>query len=200
MNYEVKEKKFYELKDLKNILNYEYNLKHLETTFDLEKYLLVLMISYEKNNGDILEKEIQFPIEFNTSMTEQLTTTVKNIDIKHIENSGIEIVFEFDVNIENITSNDIEPDKKEIKEIYQQELEEILTERVEVVEEKENIKLLENDEDDSFLNLKTDFVKFKVINLEEQSIDKISAKYNISIEHLFELKKSNNKLIVYDKE
>ena len=82
------------------------------------------------------------------------------------------------------------------------ELEEKLQLRDEEVEDKkEEIALnIGCDENDSFLNLKTDFIRCKVINLDDNNLDKLSKKYNLSMDYLFNLKKSNNKLIVYDKD
>ena len=121
MNYEVKEKKFFELKNIKKVLKFDYNFRYVETTFDLEKYVLELVLLYEDINEEKIEEEIELPIEFNTSMTEQLSADVKDIDIKTIEGNGVEICFEFSININNITSTEKEEEKQEIKEIYQQE-------------------------------------------------------------------------------
>ena len=44
------------------------------------------------------------------------------------------------------------------------------------------------------------YSKYKVINLAEENLDKISAKYKLSIEYLYELKRSNTKVIVHDNE
>ena len=202
MNYEVKEKKFFELKNIKKVLKFDYNLRHVETTFDLEKYVLELVLLYEDINEEKIEEEIELPIEFNTSMTEQLSADVKDIDIKTIVGNGVEICFEFLIKIDNINSTEKEEEKQEIKEIYQQELEEKLQLRDEEVEDKkEEIALnIGCDENDSFLNLKTDFIRCKVINLDDNNLDKLSKKYNLSMDYLFNLKKSNNKLIVYDKD
>lgn len=202
MNYEVKEKKFFELKNIKKVLKFDYNLRHVETTFDLEKYVLELVLLYEDINEEKIEEEIELPIEFNTSMTEQLSADVKDIDIKTIEGNGVEICFEFLIKIDNINSTEKEEEKQEIKEIYQQELEDKLQLRDEEVEVKKEEILLNIgcDENDSFLNLKTDFIRCKVINLDDNNLDKLSEKYNFSMDYLFNLKKSNNKLIVYDKD
>ena len=204
MIYEVKEKKFHEVSDIKKILNYKAELKHLETTFELEKYLLDVNFFYIDFNGLERNTMCNLPIDFNTTMTEQLLAKLESLEVNAEENKGINLTFNIIVEVNEIDEEpaDIIIDKKEIKEIYQQELEEKINERDEVIIEN-NVNLVVDDSvsiDYDFLSLKTEFVKYKVINLDEVFLDKISLKYNIPIDKLYNLKNSNNKLIVYDKE
>ena len=204
MNYEVKEKKFYEVSNIKKIENYQAVLKHLETTFDLEKYLLEIDFFYVDLNDLNQVVKYSLPIDFNTTMTEQLEAKLLSVKVSEEENKGINIMFELEVEVSEIADEpmDIEVDKQEIKETYQQELEEKFCEREEVVTENPvNVMVdVSSNENDDFLKLNTTYIKYKVINLDEISLDKISVKYNIPMDKLYNLKTSKNKLIVYDKE
>lgn len=205
MKYEVKEKKFFENIGIKQIIDYSYFFKHLETTFDLEKYLLELKVSIENMNNEIMDKEFNLPIEFNTSMTEQLTAKLIKVEANLLENKGINFEIFLEVNIDEITNSEEEiiQEKQEIKEIYQKELEEKLDSREQIISEEVAQVIYDTDEDvrgDNFLNLNTDFVRYKVINLDDNSLDKISVKYGLSINYLYELKNTKSKLIVHDNE
>lgn len=201
MKYDVKEKKYYNIEGINKITNYDYYFEHVETTFDLEKYQIVLEITYENNFDKLEEKEIVIPVDFTTSMTEQLEAIVKDINVFVDDGKGIVIEMNVEINVESI-----EEDKQEIKEIYQQELVEKLSEReeiVEIVEEEPINKILESAEKIEYSlldNLNNEFVKYKIINLDENSLDKISVKYNLSMEYLYNAKKNSGKIIVYDKE
>lgn len=204
MKYEVKEKKFYEHNGVKNIVEYNYLFKHLETTFDLEKFLLELKVKIENKNNEIIDKEFNLPIEFNTSMTEQLTANLIKVEAFVEEDKGINFEIYLEISIEEISNEneDLVIEKQEIKEIYQKELEEKLESREEETESKIEIILdmEEYNDEGLFTNLKTDFVRYKIINLDDNSLDKISVKYGLSMNYLYDLKNSKSKLIVYDKE
>lgn len=203
MIYEVKEKKFHEIIGIKKILDYEALLKHLETTFELEKYLLEIKLSYVDIDNKQELNTLNLPIDFDTSMTEQVSANLNSVEFTVDENKGVNIIFNINVIVEEIENNNIDiiEEKKEIKETYQQELEEIINIREDTMDNKVNV-IVENsaEDNDNFLNLSTTYIKYKVINLDENSLDKISIKYNISMEKLYNIKNSNNKLIVYDKE
>ena len=203
MIYEVKEKKFHEIIGIKKILDYEALLKHLETTFELEKYLLEVKLSYVDIDNKEELNTLNLPIDFDTSMTEQVSANLNSVEFTVDENKGVNIIFNINVIVEEIENNNIDiiEEKKEIKETYQQELEEIINIREDTMDNKVNV-IVENSAEDNynFLNLSTTYIKYKVINLDENSLDKISIKYNISMEKLYNIKNSNNKLIVYDKE
>ena len=212
----MNEKKHYKIEDIIKINNFTYELKHLETTFDLEKYNLEVNLDYVDSFLEVQNKVINLPIELNTTMTEQLTANITKLDIITVKNNGIDLDITLDIEVVEIESA-----KEEIKEIYQQELTEKMGQREdEIIEEKEElveeiieekecnifeIKTCENNDDEtlefSFLNnLKCDYAKYKVLSLDDSSLDKISAKYNLPMDLLYDAKKSNNKVIVYDKE
>ncbi len=200
MRYEVCEKKYYKISDIVKINNFSYELKHIETTFDQEKYNLEISLNYVDSFLEEKSKEITLPIELATTMTEQLTAKINNLDIKIVKNNGVDIDISFDIEVFKI-----EEEKEEIKEIYQQELEEKLehqrVDEVIIEEEKMEIIVIEEETKSNFLdNLKSDYAKYKVLTLEDSSLDKISAKYNLSINFLYDAKKANNKVIVHDKE
>ncbi len=207
MKYEVSEKKFYKIENISKVLDIEYELKHLETTFDLEKYDLEINLKYEDINVEEQSLNVVMPIELATSMTEQLFATINNLEVKLVNNDGIELDITLDIEV-----IEIDIDKEEIHEIYQAELEAKLQEREEIVveeivEQNETIEPImtintaqDNNSDNLFSNLKTEYVKYKVISLDENSLDKISVKYNLALDYLYNLKKINNKVIVYDKE
>ena len=209
MKYEVNEKKMYEVLDINNIKDYIYELKHLQTTFELEKYALEINLVYEDLQLEEKNENIILPIDLTTTMTEQLFANVKKVELNLIKGSGVEIDMTLEVEVIEFEKES----KEEIHESYQSELETKLQERCECVVEdiplsKEEIvdttmMIGINDIDNSpdfFSGLKTSYDKYRVLNLEENSLDKISAKYNLSLDYLYKLKKTNNKVIVHDKE
>ena len=209
MKYAVNEKKFYKIEDISSVKEYTFELIHLETTFELEKYELKVQLIYNALNDEEKSSEIIMPIDLATSMTEQLTAMINNVDLKHIENEGVELDITLDIEITEFETEN----KEEIHDSYQAELEVKLQERcdcvlesIELNEEKENDTSMtistntNNDSSDLFANLKVSYIKYRVLNLEENSLDKISAKYNLPLDYLYNLKKTNSKVIVHDKE
>ena len=93
MKYEVKEKKFYEVLGIKEILKTNAILKHIETTFDLEKYLLEVEIFYMDSNDS--EQNINFglPVDFATTMTEQLIAKLDSFEAELEEGKGVNLMF-----------------------------------------------------------------------------------------------------------
>lgn len=206
MKYEVNEKKHYKIENINKLDEFKYEFKHLETTFDLEKYVLEVEFCYIDS---VMKKEIKIinlPVELATTMTEQLTATVKKVDLL-MKNQGVELDLTLDIEVEEIETN--EEVKEEIKEIYQQELEDkmstrdtkIIEEELTVEEEKSIIKTeISEMKFDINSNLKTDYAMYKILSLDEASLDKISVKYNLPMDYLYEAKKNKNKVIVYVKE
>lgn len=209
MKYEVNEKKMYEVLDINNIKDYIYELKHLQTTFELEKYALEINLVYEDLQLEEKKENIILPIDLTTTMTEQLFANVKNVELNLIKGNGVEIDITLEVEVIEFDKES----KEEIHESYQSELEVKLQERCDCVVEdiplsKEEIidttmTIGTNEIDNSldfFSGLKTSYDKYRVLNLEENSLDKISAKYNLPLDYLYKLKKTNSKVIVHDKE
>lgn len=203
VRYEVSEKKYFEIFDIIEIKNYEYEFTHLETTFEFERYNLDVTVEFVDSSLDERIRKFNLPIELNTTMTEQLTAEIKNLQIEINKNEGIYLIFKLDVEVIEINTLN-EEIKEEIKETYQYELEEKLEHREEEIIEEivVNDLIVTKDKSDDFIlkNLKNDYVKYKVLSLDENSLDKISAKYNLPISYLFDLKKDNKKAIIYDKE
>lgn len=205
MKYVVNEKKFYMIENISNIKDFSYQLIHLESTVEFEKYMLEVNLKYSDKSLNEIEKEFEFSIDLNTTLTEQLSAKINKIDVEIIKDKGIELDISLD--IETIIIDEV---KEEIKENYQLEMLEKLEnkreETTEVVEELENeinpviINSSEYRDESLFGNLKSEYAKYKIITLDDSSLDKISAKYNLSINYLYDAKKNNNKVIVYDKE
>ena len=206
MKYVVNEKKFYNIEDISNIKDFSYQLIHLESTVEFEKYMLEVTLKYLDKSLNEIEKEFDFPIDLNTTLTEQLSAKINKIDVEIIKDKGIELDISLD--IETIIIDEI---KDEIKENYQLEMEVKLEKQreeliEEVIEELDDeispviINSSESRDESLFGNLKSEYVKYKIITLDDSSLDKISAKYNLSINYLYDAKKNNNKVIVYDKE
>ena len=206
MKYVVNEKKFFKIEDISNIKDFSYQLIHLESTVEFEKYMLEVTLKYLDKSLNEIEKEFDFPIDLNTTLTEQLSAKINKIDVEIIKDKGIELDISLD--IETIIIDEI---KEEIKENYQLEMLEKLEKQREevadvVIEELENeinpviINSSESGDKSLFGNLKSEYAKYKIITLDDSSLDKISAKYNLSINYLYDAKKNNNKVIVYDKE
>ena len=215
MKYEVNEKKFYKIDDIKNVKDYSFELNHLETTFELEKYELEVELTYDSYNDQEINSKITMPIDLTTTMTEQLTAIIKNVDLKHLENEGVELDITLEIEITEFENEN----KEEIHDSYQAELEVKLQERcdceldtinetLESVQEEEVLEAssmiistnTDSDSTELFSNLKVGYDKYRVLNLEENSLDKISAKYNLPLDYLYNLKKTNSKVIVHDKE
>ena len=97
MIYEVKEKKFHEIIGIKKILDYEALLKHLETTFELEKYLLEIKLSYVGIDNKEESNTFNLPIDFDTSMTEQVSANLNSVEFTVEENKGVNIIFNINV-------------------------------------------------------------------------------------------------------
>jgi hypothetical protein len=206
MKYVVNEKKFYKIEDISNINDFSYQLIHLESTVEFEKYMLEVSLKYLDKSLNEIEKEFDFPIDLNTTLTEQLSAKINKIDVEIIKDKGIELDISLD--IETIIIDEI---KDEIKENYQLEMEvklekqreELIEEVIEELDDEINpviINSSESSDESLFGNLKSEYAKYKIITLDDSSLDKISAKYNLSINYLYDAKKNNNKVIVYDKE
>ena len=202
VKYEVSEKKYFKIEDILKINNYEFEFKHLETTFELERYTLDLTLEYVDSLLEEQIKVLNIPVELTTTMTEQLHADIIDLNVDVLK-TGINVNFKLGVEVLMIES-DIEEVKDEIKEIYQQELEEHLEQREETVENDEDVIPLKTETYESNCNflkdLRVDYVRYKVLTLDDNSLDKISAKYNLPLTYLFSLKKECNKVIVYDKE
>lgn len=193
------------IENISNIKDFSYQLIHLESTVEFEKYMLEVNLKYSDKSLNEIEKEFEFSIDLNTTLTEQLSAKINKIDVEIIKDKGIELDISLD--IETIIIDEV---KEEIKENYQLEMLEKLEnkreETTEVVEELENeinpviINSSEYRDESLFGNLKSEYAKYKIITLDDSSLDKISAKYNLSINYLYDAKKNNNKVIVYDKE
>lgn len=203
MKYEVIEKKYFKIDDLLNILKFDYELIHLETTFNLEKYQLKLNVEYIDIDSNDKIKELTLPIDFGTTMTETLIANVKRLDINKVKD-GIEI--ELVLEIEIIDNNE---SKEEIMDNYQEELEEKLLDRESISDEVRNdiiddefIPKIESNEEivDFSKLLKDSFCMYRVLSLDEESLDKISTKYNLPLDYLYKEKNNKNKVIVYVKE
>ena len=188
MKYEVNETNLFEVKDIKSIVNYQSELKHIETTFDFEKYLLIVVLKYIDINDLEKEVDLELPLSLNTSMTETLTATLKDVKLE-LEDDKVLCDYTLEINVVEI---------EEETQVFEEKV------TLEIVEENNsnlNVKEVITISDEDFLKgLKTDYIKYKVINLAEENIDKISAKYNLSMEYLYELKRNNSKVIVYDNE
>lgn len=206
MKYVVNEKKFFKIEDISNIKDFSYQLIHLESTVEFEKYMLEVSLKYLDKSLNEIEKEFDFPIDLNTTLTEQLSAKINKIDVEILKDKGVELDISLD--IETIIIDEV---KEEIKENYQLEMLEKLEKQREevadvVIEELENeinpviINSSESGDESLFGNLKSEYAKYKIITLDDSSLDKISAKYNLSINYLYDAKKNNNKVIVYDKE
>ena len=192
MKYEVNEKKHYTVLDLKKVSDYKTSFDHVETTFDFERYLLKLTINYFDVNDEMKEFIIELPLDLKTSMTENLTANLKQVEVKEID-EGIDVTYILDIEVSEIDSIEDEVCTLEAP-----------TEDIRIEsDEKENLTIKEAKEskDLGFISsLKTEYTKYKIINLAEENLDKIGAKYNLSIEYLYEKKRSNSKVIVHDNE
>ena len=71
MKYEVSETKLYPL-DLKSVINVEGDLVHLETTFELEKYSLEVLVSYFDKDDKVNNEMYIYPISKDYALSGEL--------------------------------------------------------------------------------------------------------------------------------
>lgn len=198
MIYDVNETRFYDIKDLKDVKDYSYQLLRANTLENIAYFNLKIELIYLSITGDETNTELLLPIELNTSVMEELEVEIKRLELKVLEEKGIDLDFDLSVNIKELY-------KEEIVESYQQELIENLPRNEEIIEEqKEEMKLVESvidTEFNLFSFLINTYQKYKVIILkEEETFDKISAKYKIPLDKLYVMKKEGNRVITCDEE
>lgn len=198
MIYDVNETRFYDIKDLLEVKDYSYKLLRANTLDNIAYFNLKVELKYLSLTGEQLIKELLLPIELNTTSQEELEVEIKRLELKVMEEKGVDLDFDLSVNIKEL-------DKEEIVLNYQQELVENLPREESVhVEHKEEIKMIECENEKEFdlkSLFKTSYKKYKVITLkDEETFDKISAKYKVSIDQLYAMKKEGNRVIVCDEE
>ena len=183
MVYDVNETRFYDIKDVKDVKNYSYKLLRANTLENIAYFNLKVELLYLNLIGEELNTELLLPIELNTNSMEELEVEIKRLELKVLEEKGVDLDFDLSVNIKELF-------KEEIVESYQQELienlprEEIITLELEestIEETNDEPNLITKIEKEAF-NIFTMFIdsyqKYKVIILkDEESFDKISTKY-----------------------
>ena len=200
MIYDVNENRFYDIKDVKDLKHFSYKLLRNDTLENIVYFNLKVDLSYINLVGEVNNTELLLPIEFNTNDMEELEVEVKRLEVKIVEEKGVDLDFDLAVNIKELF-------KEEIVANYQQELIENLPREEEkhfVEEIIEEVKVIENTENSKF-NLssmfKSTYQKYKVITIKDEDlIDKISLKYKVPVEKLYALKKEGNRVIVYDEQ
>ena len=198
MIYDVNETRFYDIKDLKDVKNYSYQLLRANTIENIAYFNLKVELLYLSINGKETNTELLLPIELNTSVMEELEVEIKRLELKALEEKGVDLDFDLKVNIKELY-------KEEIVESYQQELIENLPRDEEIIiDHKEEIKLVDSVIDTEF-NLYSflinSYQKYKVIILkEEETFDKISTKYKIPVDKLYTMKKEGDRVITCDEE
>lgn len=188
MKYEVNEKEFYKVSDFKKVLDFKSSFDHIESTIEFEKYLLKLNINYLDKDDNIKDFNIELPIDLKTSMTELLKANLVNILVNDKED-GIEVVYNLDIIVDEINNDEV-IEENVIEQIIKEEKNEDNL-MIKAIEEAKNLDFIDT--------LKTEYTVYKILNLNDENLDKISAKYNMSIEELYEKKRSNSKVIVHDK-
>lgn len=198
MFYDVSESRFFEIKNIKEILNYSFELNLIKVVNNIVYYDLNVQLTYLTIENEKAETILMMPVEFNILNEEELNVDVKNISIELHDDVGVNMEFNL---IVDIKEKDV---KKEIEEIYEEELITNLN-RVEkeivVEEESDNTLVVITEEDSKIFNLNKmlvdSFDTYKVLSLsDETTFNKISLMYNISIEELYLLKKEGKRVIV----
>jgi len=198
MIYDVSETRYFEIKNIKEILNYNFELKRIKVMNNIVYYDLNILLTFLNSENEKLETILKMPVEFNILNEEELNVNVKNIKVELHGDLGVDLEFDLIVDIEEKNV------KKEIEETYEEELITNLN-RVEeemiVDDEIENTVVVITEEDTQKFNLNKVLVDsydtYKVLSLsDEATFNKISLMYNISMEELYLLKKEGKRVIV----
>lgn len=212
MTYEVSESRFFEVLNIKEILEYKGQIIKIQQDDKIAYYSLNVDFSYLNSSDLKVNDTISFPIEFNIRDSEELDVILNQIFMNVLEDKGVELSFDINVNI-TLEEEIIEPETIEkaeiIKEALPIEIPDEFEEESDVLIVEEDCDVMEvvikNDTNCNMFDLnnilKNSYQKFIIIPLNDEStFDKISSKYNIKIEELFRLKKEGLKVIVCAKE
>ena len=187
MIYDIDDTRFYEIKDIKEVISHDFMLSFNNKNNCVASYLLEVDLTYLDNNDSERLVRIKLPVELNTTDDEKMEVSVKSLNIDLVANKGINLVFDLSIELEDDVIVDNTPleafiDARSIEEV-------VLEESVERVIKEKSL----------FDFVKDSYCSYKVINIDMDNIEKISLKYNIPIEKLIKDKNNGGKTIVYDK-
>ena len=216
LKYDIDEKRFFQIAGIEEIKSYEKRFEILEYTDGFMHSLINIDITYLNLEYEELNVSLSMPIEINATKDEEVE--LKEISLEVVENEGVNVFFLLSIEIldEKREESPISflEEEKEVESVERQTLDtsalgnEIVNNNIsnelemETIEEKiakeelNEVTILEGKKE--FLSLKTSYETYKAINLIESQFNNLSNLYKISLEKLYEKKKSGERLIVKD--
>ena len=216
LKYDIDEKRFFQIAGIEEIKSYEKRFEILEYTDGFMHSLINIDITYLNLEYEELNVSLSMPIEINATKDEEVE--LKEISLEVVENEGVNVFFLLSIEIldEKREESPISfaEEKEEVESFERQTLDtsalgnEIVNNNIsnelemETIEEKiakeelNEVTILEGKKE--FLSLKTSYETYKAINLIESQFNNLSNLYKISLEKLYEKKKSGERLIVKD--
>ena len=216
LKYDIDEKRFFQIAGIEEIKSYEKRFEILEYTDGFMHSLINIDITYLNLEYEELNVSLSIPIEINATKDEEVE--LKEISLEVVENEGVNVFFLLSIEIldEKREESPISfaEEKEEVESFERQTLDtsalgnEIVNNNIsnelemETIEEKiakeelNEVTILEGKKE--FLSLKTSYETYKAINLIESQFNNLSNLYKISLEKLYEKKKSGERLIVKD--
>ncbi len=207
MNFNINEMEFYPIPNIAQISSYDTKL--LQGDKSDNSYNAEIEIKVIYFDRDFVEQisEFKLPLELNLGDKELITLDVQSINIQVIDNQGLNI--EYDLNIEVSDVEEVinfteDTSIKELNEVIdiEETKEQITTSYEELVEatgirEELPVTYIEKDEL-NFFNLKDDYSEVKVLfNVDIDNLDKIAFKYNIAIDSCYsKITKDKTRIII----
>lgn len=202
MNFEINEMEFFPIARINQISSYDTKITDGIVDNEVYKTNIYIKLQYIDNELNSHDKEINLPFELNLGDKELLKIEILNIDVQVIDNQGLNIEYNLNVEISDVEfaydqnydeNSDVEPEKikENITTSYEEKME--LT----GIREEIPVKYVEN-EDSLISSLKDDFMNVKVLfNVNVDEIDKVAFKYELSIDSCYKkLSKDKTRLII----
>ena len=184
MIYNIDEVRFYEIKNIKEVISYDFMLSFNNKKERIASYLLEVDLTYLDINEAERIIRIKLPVELNTSDLEKMEVLIKSLNVEVVANEGINLNFDLSVELEDEVIIDDKP------------LERVIEPITDEIKKEEDIK---EKKTSLFDFAKESYGCYKLINLNMENIELISLKYNIPMEKLIVAKNSGSKVIVYER-
>ncbi|MFI3252313.1 MAG: hypothetical protein R3Y60_04140 [bacterium] len=210
MNFEINEMEYFPIPQINQLNKYETVLEDGVKENEIYKTNILIKINYFDNELECFDKVISLPFELNLGDKELINLTLTNVDINVIDNQGINVEYNLDVEISEVEhafdNEDLsfkEVDISYLEDTTIEDIKETVTSSYEDlldnsgIREELPIKYVDNEEK-IHSNLKDDFVNVKVLfNVNVDSIDKLAFKYNLSVDNCFKkLTSDKTRLII----
>ena len=182
MIYNIDEVRFYEIKNIKEVISYDFMLSFNNKNDRIASYLLEVDLTYLDTNETERIVRIKLPVELNTSDLEKMEVLIKSLSVD-VQNEGVNLTFELSVELED----EIIIDDKALERVIEPVVESV---KEEVINKKQPTL---------FDFIEESYGCYKLININMENIELISLKYNIPMEKLIIAKNSGSKVIVYER-